>query len=134
MSSGCPMLLVPTLWEQGPVGKRIMIAWKNGREAINAVRGSLSFLREAENVLVFAYFGENYADPPGSDLVEYLGRHGIEAELCGATDKAGKPILEAVKDNDCDFLVMGAYAHSGCGRCSSAAPPTTSCATPPCRC
>jgi len=32
--------------------------------------------------------------------------------LCGATEKSGKPILEAVKDNDCDLLVMGAYAHS----------------------
>jgi nucleotide-binding universal stress UspA family protein len=112
MSAGCPMLLVPTLWEHGSVGTRIMIAWKNGREAIGAVRGALAFLREADKVLVFAYDGENFADPPGSDMVAYLGYHGIEAELCGATEKSGKPILEAVKDNDCDLLVMGAYAHS----------------------
>jgi nucleotide-binding universal stress UspA family protein len=112
MSAGCPMLLVPSLWERGSVGTRIMIAWKNGREAINAVRGAMSFLQEAEKVLVFAYDGEDLADPPGSDLVAYLGHHGIKAELCGASKKAGKPILEAVEDNDCDMLVMGAYAHS----------------------
>ena len=63
-------------------------------------------------MFVFTYDSEHFADPPGSDLVDYLGYHGIKAELCGSTEKAGKPILRAVKDNDCDLLVMGAYAHS----------------------
>ena len=112
MSAGCPMLLVPSQWEGGTVGARIMIAWKNGREAINAVRGATSFLHLAEKVLVFTYDGEDLADPPGSDLVAYLSHHGIEAELCGASKKGGKAILGAVKDNSCDLLVMGAYLHS----------------------
>ena len=112
ISSGCPMLLVPSVWGQGSVGKRILIAWKNGREAIGAVRGALAFLREAEKVFVFAYEGEKLADPPGSDLAAYLAHHGITAELRGSTEKAGKPILRAVKDNDCDLLVMGSYSHS----------------------
>jgi len=112
MSAGCPMLLVPSEWERRTVGSRIMVAWKNGREAINAVRGALAFLHAADKVLVFAYDGEDLADPPGSDLVVYLGHHGIEAELCGASKKGGKAILRAVADNNCDLLVMGAYLQS----------------------
>jgi nucleotide-binding universal stress UspA family protein len=112
MSAGCPMLLVPWNWEKGTVGHRILVAWKNSREAIQAIRGALAFLQQAEKVLVLAAADDKYVDPPGSDIVAYLEHHDISAEVIGAAEKGGKEILQVCEQNACDMIVMGAYAHS----------------------
>ncbi len=112
MSAGCPMLLMPETWRGGDVGRRVLIAWKNGREAIGAVRGALSFLEQADEVMILAYAWDKYANPPGSDLVTYLAHHGIASTVVGLNEKGGEEILKVAKDKACDCLVMGAYAHS----------------------
>lgn len=111
-SAGCPMLLVPSTWTGGDVGKRVLVAWKNSREAISAVRGSLNFLHAAEQVLVLADAKATHAEPPGSDLVAYLGYHGIAAEVCGVAKRGGRDILETAAERGADLIVMGAFAKS----------------------
>jgi len=112
MSAGCPMLLVPTGWEEGTVGKRTLIAWNNSREAIGAVRGALSFLSEAEKVWVLILDDDGDTDPSDHNILSYLGHHGIQAELAETNEKGGKGILNTAEKIGCDLLVMGAYHHS----------------------
>ena len=105
------MLLVPWNWKTGTVGNRILVAWKNSREAIQAIRGALAFLQQAEKVLVLAAADDEHADPPGSDIVAYLEHHGIAAEVIGTAEKGGKKILQVCEQNECDMIVMGVRAH-----------------------
>lgn len=110
MLAGAPMLLVPDSWSGGSVGTRVLIAWKNRREANGAVRSALPFLHEAETVLVLAHADDPISDPPGRDLLTYLGHHGVQAEVCGTSASGGKHILETAVAHQCDMIVMGAYA------------------------
>ncbi len=112
VSAGCEMLLVPWNWDGEVAGKRILVAWKNTAEAIKAIRGALSFLRDAEEVLVLASVSETHAEVPGSDLASYLGHHGIKATVLPPNKKAGKGILNTAEQHGCDLMVMGAFSHS----------------------
>ena len=112
VSAGCEMLLVPWNWDGEVAGKRILIAWKNTAEAIKAIRGALSFLHDAEEVLVLGSVNDPHAEAPGSDLATYLGHHGIKATVLKPNKQAGKGILKAAEEQGCDLLVMGAFSHS----------------------
>lgn len=111
-SAACPMVLVPQQWTGGTVGEKVLVAWKNQAPAASAVRSALPFLHQAKEVLVLADPRDPYADPPGSDLVTYLGRHRIEATLCPSDERNGEAILATAQEQGCDLIVMGAYAHS----------------------
>lgn len=111
-SAGGPLLIIPAGWSGDVVGKRILIAWKNKREAISAVRSALPFLREAEQVFVLADADDPHGDPIGGDLAAYLRHHGIASEVCGTTPKGSEDILAAAEAQSCDLIVMGASGHS----------------------
>lgn len=109
MAASCVTLLVPDGWQAVPVGQRILIAWKNSKEAISAVRNSLPFLCDAHSTFILADAQDERVDPPGSELVAYLKRHDVQAEIYGTTRGAGgEAILNAARDCDCDLIVMGA--------------------------
>jgi len=110
MLAGAPMLLVPDEWAGGSVGKQILVAWKNSREANGAVRSALPFLKQADKVMILAHTPDPIADPPGSDVARYLGYHGIDAEIVGASADGGNDILEVAATQGSDLIVMGAYA------------------------
>ncbi len=112
VSAGCEILLVPWKWEGDVAGKRILIGWKNTAQAITAIRGALSFLREANEVLVLASVSDEHAEVPGSDLATYLGHHGIKATVLKPNKNAGRGILKAAQQNNCDLIVMGALSRS----------------------
>jgi nucleotide-binding universal stress UspA family protein len=112
MSAGCPLLIVPVTWQGDSVGDRVLIAWKNTRQAIDAIRGSLSFLRKADEVLILAAEEEDAIVPPGEDIARYLSYHDVPARVIGSSIEGGRDILDTAKKNGCDLIVMGAYAHS----------------------
>lgn len=111
MSAGCPMLLLPAGWSESEVGTRVLIAWKNNREASLAVRGSLDFLREAEQVLILAA-EDSQSESPGADLTYYLGHQKIRSRVVGTSRGEGADFLRVAERHRCNLLVMGAYAHS----------------------
>ena len=55
MKAGAPVLVVPTDWPAGPLGKNVVVAWNGSREAKRAVRDALPILRRAEKVIVFVF-------------------------------------------------------------------------------
>lgn len=102
------------LIEWDPFGSTV-IAWNGSYEAANAVRSSLSLLRLARRVYV-AQFKEAEQDEqfPSSEVLKYLARHGIEAEIdCrappGSVDGA---LLDYAQSIDAGMIVMGAFSHS----------------------
>lgn len=116
--SGRPCLFVPPGLAAPLRHTRILVAWKNTREAAAALAAALPLLRQADEVRV-AVIEENGAseerrEAPDEDIGRYLSRHGVSAEVRlvdGWTDVAGA-ILNEAERMGADLIVMGAYGHS----------------------
>ncbi len=110
-AAGCPLLLLPWEWSPAPIGTRVLIAWKNSKEASAALRASMAFLTASDEVLVLAA-EEKDMERPGSDVVRYLGYHGVRGKLIGTSGGDGEEIHAIAQQHRCNLVVMGAYAHS----------------------
>ena len=113
MASG-PCLVLPPGWASDAIGRRVLIAWKDTREAARALRDSLPFLASADDVFLLT------CDPPhrrfeaGVAALSFLDRHGLRVEQVSDIAKGdiGAVILGYAEDLRADLLVMGAYGHS----------------------
>jgi len=110
---GRPALIVPHSVE-AVAARRIVVAWKDTREARRAVTDGLPFLKAAEEVLVVA-FGDN-ADWAGARAVQaYLDQHGIASGTIlrpAPTGSVASEILAVVQQEAADLIVAGAYGHT----------------------
>lgn len=112
MAADCPLLMLPHNWQGGPVGGKVLVAWKATREAQRSVRSALPFLTQAQKTYILAASAGREATPPGSDLASYFAHHGISAEMTGTSADGCEDILAAAKQHGCDLIVMGAF-HRG---------------------
>ena len=85
LSAGRPVLVVPYAGHFPAVGKRILVAWNAGREAVRALSDALPFLRRASYVDVVSLDPESNAsqhgDVPGADIGLLLTRHGVKVTV-----------------------------------------------------
>jgi nucleotide-binding universal stress UspA family protein len=119
MEAGRPSLIVPSNWVPGDLGKRVVVAWNESREATRAVFDALPVLKAASSVWVISVNPPHghRADPdlPGSEIATSLARHGVK---CDATTSVARNIgvtddlLARVAEHKADLLVMGGYGHS----------------------
>lgn len=117
MECGLPMLLMPR--EERPfAADRILLAWKNTREARRTVSVALPLLKQSGRVMIAAVCqaGEiATVETELSDVAARLARHGImaatlaEVESPGAT---GRKLLRIAESDGSDLIVAGAYGHS----------------------
>ena len=120
LATACPTLVLPPGQPVGaPIGRHVLIAWKNSRESTHAVRNAMPFLETAETVTVLTVEPPgHHARTTGNDgdaLVEWLDRHGIAARHRNAValgGEVGDMILSSAAELGADLLVMGAYGHS----------------------
>lgn len=117
---GRPVLAVPNGIGQLNA-RRIVVAWKDCREARRAVRDALPLLQRADEVMLVEVAEGSAAQDPErglDDVANYLKRHGI-----GATAKvflrregtiASEIILFAEREKS-DLVVAGAYGHNRLG-------------------
>lgn len=123
LAAGRPVMIVPHAGSFATVGKKVLVAWKAGRESTRAVNDTLPLLKLAKRVDVLAIdSSESYGDDGQSlsaGICEHLGRHGITV----SADKMivpGSSVGDALLNRSCeegyDLLVMGAYAHSPQGK------------------
>lgn len=123
LEAGRPILVVPPALSNSTVGRRIMIAWNQSREASRALADALPLLRRAEQVWVLTIdergarnFGARMnGDTRAEQAVAHLAEHGIQAKaLRDATGQinAGDILLSRLSDLTADLLVLGAYGHS----------------------
>lgn len=114
-----PVLVLPDeALDASNIGKRIVIAWNQSRESMNAIRRALPFLKKAEHVWITIIdppqHGPERSDPGGA-LCQMLVRHGVRAEvtvLARTMPRISDVLARHVRDMDADMLVMGAYGHS----------------------
>jgi nucleotide-binding universal stress UspA family protein len=123
LRAGRPILVVPPGINELKA-KRILIAWKDTREARRAVRDALPLLQNAQNVTVaeVAEFAksEEFPEMQASlrDVGTYLDRHGIVAEtvrIRPMEGTSGETLFRCVEDQSFDLIVAGGYGHSRLG-------------------
>lgn len=117
LTAGIPVLALPTDL-MGLRRKRIVVAWKNTREARRAVADALPLLQKAKQVVIVQVYTEERLDGEDGSLqavVDRLSGHGVnttaETILKGSSDDATRLITYA-EDNLADLIVCGAYGHS----------------------
>ena len=116
LAAGRPVLVMSDKGE--PLsGKRILIAWKDTREARRAVADAMPFLVHADDVLVATMEDQERAVARTSvaDVVKYLMRHGVKArsEVAGHERANDIDTLVGMAENiGADLIVAGAYGHS----------------------
>lgn len=95
---------------------RILVAWKDTREARRAVVDALPFLRAADEVLVATVDEGDYAKERGGldRIVEWLHAHDIPVrqEVLPMGRSLSGTIHSAASAMDADLIVAGGYGHS----------------------
>ncbi len=118
MGSGLPVLVVPYAGSFSPVGERVLVAWKAGRESTRAVNDAIPILKLAKRVEILVKNnsearGEK-GEGLGADICTHLARHGVMAKasnLSAGNAPLGDVLLNRACDEGFDLLVVGAYAH-----------------------
>jgi nucleotide-binding universal stress UspA family protein len=117
MSAGRPVLIVP---ENGRhlQARRVVVAWKDVREARRAVADALPFLQRAEEVIVQAVCSvrdRELAAFQTKDVVAALERHGVVARpnvIQGGDADVVDELDRIAELNGADLIVAGAYGHA----------------------
>lgn len=113
-----PVMVLPKGGLGDTLAKRIVIAWNQSSESLEAVRKALPMLiaADAVNIVVVdpPQHGPERSDP-GGPLSQMLARHGVKAEvsvLAKTMPRVSDVIKRHIADQEADMLVMGAYGHS----------------------
>jgi nucleotide-binding universal stress UspA family protein len=120
IKSGRPVLVMPT--QGGPLQlRRVIVAWKNTREARRAIADAMPFLKDADQVVVISVFEDG--DPEGAEaqcdaVVRHLKRHGVRAQaqtVPSIPALAASEIAKCAAERNADLIVSGAYGHTRLG-------------------
>jgi nucleotide-binding universal stress UspA family protein len=111
MAAGRPVLIVP------PAGdfisaKRIVLGWKDTREARRAVWDALPLFKLAEEVVVVSVDAD---DETVKDIAAYLARHGVSASArnpAATKESTADALIRMAEVELADLIVCGAYGHS----------------------
>ena len=98
---------------------RVFVAWDAGLPSARAVQRAMAMLRQAREVTIGIFdpvMTENRdGENPGSDLAEWLSRHGCNVQV-NQYPSGGKEIGDCIvgraKETGADLVIMGAYGHS----------------------
>lgn len=116
MRAGRPVMIVPP-HAKGLHLDRVLVAWKDSREARRAALDALPLLEMTGHVTVVEVASKEDEEAAGNrlaDLAAWLKPHGILAEtMVAASNGDDVAALAAVaRDQHADVIVAGAYGHS----------------------
>jgi nucleotide-binding universal stress UspA family protein len=115
MGSGGPVLVLPVGGFKPRLGNKIIIAYKDSREAARALNDSWPFLQEAQEV-TFVLAGKDAEDKLDPLLVRNLDEHGVKnvKVIVNRADDAptGEVIRRHIDMIGADMVVLGLYGHS----------------------
>ena len=95
-------------------GRPALVAWNGSHEAANALRASVPLLAHAEAVHLVTV-GDQPEAHNATHAVAYLTRHGIAVQTHERPHRdrpIGETLLDAARELDAGYLVLGAYGHS----------------------
>jgi nucleotide-binding universal stress UspA family protein len=117
---GRPMLVVPPGIDTLKA-ERILIGWKDTREARRALQDSLPLLHEAKSVAIVEVCDDSIealARRHVEDVAHYLARHRISvgsAMASAAKHGVADHLIDLARVEGADLIVTGAYGHSRLG-------------------
>ncbi|HSQ98571.1 MAG TPA: universal stress protein [Sphingomicrobium sp.] len=95
-----------------------LVAWNGSYEAANAVRSSLPLLKMASRVQIVDFAEKKDRRFPSTNLLEYLSRHGIKADLDARSEPLGGVelgLVDYATHHGAGIIVLGGYSHSRAG-------------------
>jgi nucleotide-binding universal stress UspA family protein len=98
-----------------PFGPAV-IAWNGSYEAANAVRNAVGLLKLSSDVRVARFTDRE--EHPATNLLEYLSRHGIHAQLdvwASDDERAQDLLTDYAAQKAASYIVMGGYGHNRAG-------------------
>ncbi len=116
MRAGCPVIIVPQA-AAAVAFDRIVVAWKDSREARRAVRDAVPLLKAATTVTIIELAEEGdvpIAQARAADVAAWLAGHGIKSTALAAPSAgdAGASLEAILRQQRADLVVAGAYGHS----------------------
>ena len=116
LAAGRPVLVVPPEKDHLEVS-RILVAWKDSREARRAIRDALPFLKLADEVCIAVAKtpGSEDADAQIADVAKYLDRHDVRvAQRISSVAREGEEalLLDIVRQHRVNLIVAGAYGRT----------------------
>jgi nucleotide-binding universal stress UspA family protein len=114
LRSGRPVIVTPPNHHPGRMVENALVAWDGKRASTRAISDALRIL-EGKSVVTLLSVGKAPQERPGATIVEWLGRHGIEAAPMlrpASRQGVGQTILEVARETGAGLIVMGAYEHS----------------------
>ena len=116
MRVGRPVLIVPAAADVLKLD-RVVVAWKDTREARRAVLDAVPLLKAATSVTVVEIAPEDglaAARRGLEDVVAWLERHGVTAQplAVAAAGEDADQLARFVQEHQTDLMVAGAYGHS----------------------
>ena len=117
---GRPTILVPEHVHELQAD-RVVVGWKDTREARLAVHDALPFLKKASQVAIIEMCtsdGQDAARRRVRDVAKYLQDHGVKCETdvrVHTAESDARHLIRLAKDNGADLIVTGAYGHSRLG-------------------
>lgn len=114
-----PTLVLPYAGSFKSLGKRVLVAWDDSREASRAVADAMPLLRGADQVQLVSWNDPGAEDAAATSarldsMRRWLLWHGVKAQahVEASGIAIGDAMLSRAFDFDADLLVMGAYGHA----------------------
>jgi nucleotide-binding universal stress UspA family protein len=120
LSAGRPVLVVPD-GVTSNAGQRVVVAWKDTREARHAVQSALPYLKITSHVALVAIAEEVLETATHhqlDDVANYLLRHGIKVDVKAVLHPKGSvldQLMSMAESERADLIVSGAYGHTRLG-------------------
>jgi nucleotide-binding universal stress UspA family protein len=111
LQAGRPVLVVPAETSSLKLD-RMMVAWKDTREARRAVTDALPLLKRASDVFVVSIAKDAQRDV--DDVASWLEAHGVAAQAHALIQDGdnGTQLQQFARQNQVDLTIAGAYGHS----------------------
>lgn len=120
LSAGRPVLVVPDGVSGNP-GQRVIVGWKDTREARRAVQGALPYLKMAKHIALVGIAEEvldRAAHEQLDDVEKYLHRHEVEVSsksVIHPKELVADQLMSVATSEGADLIVAGAYGHTRLG-------------------
>jgi nucleotide-binding universal stress UspA family protein len=117
---GRPTILVPDHMHELQAD-RVVLGWKDTREARLAVHDALPFLRKASQVTIIEICASDEQDLARRrvrDVAKYLQGHSVKCETdvrVHMAESDARHLIHVAKEDGADLIVTGAYGHSRLG-------------------
>lgn len=117
--TGAPVLVVPrTHRDYSHSFERLMVAWNETAESLEAVRKAMPSLKEADRAEIVMVDPPSHSperSDPGGAICIMLARQGVKTDvsiLAKSLPRVSEVINRHARDNANDLIIMGAYGHS----------------------